>query len=92
MVEYRKFFDAEEEVGGPFELATLLQKRAVELMRGAPPLIETNSTNWIQIATDEVLAGKISLVQVPPEDLENLGQEAVASTESGSGKTRSVAS
>jgi DNA-directed RNA polymerase subunit K/omega len=92
MVEYTKIFKAEAKVGGPFELASLLQKRAVQLMRGEPALIETESTNWIQIATDEIIAGKITLVRGQPEALEELPEEAVASTEAGSGKKRSVAS
>lgn len=62
MVDYRKLFEAEKKIGGRFELAALLQKRAVQLMRGDHPLVETNLKNWIDIAAEEVLAGKISLI------------------------------
>ena len=67
MVDYRKLFEAEKKIGGRFELAALLQKRAVELMRGVQPLIETRETNWIDIAAEEVLAGKIELVPFEEE-------------------------
>ena len=67
MVDYRKLFEAEKKIGGRFELASLLQKRAVELMRGGLPLIETRETNWIDIAAEEVLAGKIELIPFDDE-------------------------
>lgn len=74
MVDYRKLFEAEKKIGGRFELASLLQKRAVQLMRGDQPLVDTRHTNWIDIATEEVLAGKIELV-VFEDEFGNGGEE-----------------
>lgn len=62
MVDYVKLFRAEEKIGGRFELAALLQKRAVQLMRGDQPLVESKGTNWIEIALEEILADKVCLV------------------------------
>ena len=74
-------------VGGRFKLSTLIQKRLVQLNQGANPLIDTTSTDKMEIVLQEIRAGKIRLdmsdnVQAvddapdfsqPPElDLENL--------------------
>ena len=55
---------AEVRVGGKYALTTLLQKRAVELMRGAPRLVEAKGKDLTEIALQEILAGKIELVVV----------------------------
>tara|TARA_B100000959_G_C14938911_1_gene606919 strand:+ start:297 stop:575 length:279 start_codon:yes stop_codon:yes gene_type:complete len=68
MADYTKFFQAEELVGGRFKLASLMQKRIVELMQGAVPLVETSSIRLSEIALDEILDGKIQLV--PASELE----------------------
>lgn len=44
-----------------YQLVSLLSKRARELMFGAKPLIENKSSNFIEIAIKEVMAGKIKL-------------------------------
>ena len=59
--------ELEQKVGGRVRLTTLLQKRIRELVAGAPKLVETRSENPIDVAIEEVRAGKIELV---PEDLE----------------------
>jgi len=50
-------------VGGKFKLTTLIQKRMVELNRGASPLVEVEGEEpdaW-QIVVQEILEGKIEL-------------------------------
>jgi DNA-directed RNA polymerase subunit K/omega len=54
---------ASRQVGGTFKLTALLQKRVVELMRGDPKLVEGRYDNLIEIALQEVLEEKITLVQ-----------------------------
>lgn len=44
-----------------FLVSSLVQKRTQELVRGAPPLVETRSDNPITIALDEILEGRITL-------------------------------
>jgi DNA-directed RNA polymerase subunit omega len=59
--------DTEEElvrkVGGKFSLTTLLQKRMVELNRGAPPLVKVQGDrrDLRRIVCQEVLENKIAL-------------------------------
>jgi DNA-directed RNA polymerase subunit omega len=55
----------ETSVGGRFKLTALLQKRIRELVAGAPRLVDIKSDNPIDIAIEEIRAGKIELV---PED------------------------
>jgi len=44
-----------------FELVSLLTKRARELMFGAQTLVETNSSDFVNIAIKEIVAGKIKV-------------------------------
>jgi DNA-directed RNA polymerase omega subunit len=54
--------DLAERCGGRFKLSVLLQKRARELVRGVPPLIEDmDSADPIDIALEELKRGLIEL-------------------------------
>ena len=59
-----------EKAGGKFALTSLLQKRVVELNRGAPPLVEMDphEKNLRRVACREILEGKISLA--PLDEIE----------------------
>jgi DNA-directed RNA polymerase subunit omega len=65
-------------VGGSFRLSVLLQKRIIELVRGAPPVIENpeKERGPIEVALREILEGKISLEMIPSEDFEKLVEQA----------------
>ncbi|MBA21226.1 MAG: hypothetical protein CMJ97_07610 [Planctomycetes bacterium] len=74
--------DTEEElvqmVGGKFRLTSLIQKRIVELNRGAAPLVEfedNDEPTLKQIVIKEILEGKIELAE--REELDQALQEAV---------------
>ncbi len=69
-------------VGGKFKLTSLIQKRIVELNRGALPLVEeeendelTGMSRLRKIAIKEILEGKIELAE--REELDQALQEAV---------------
>ena len=67
-------------VGGKFRLTSLIQKRIVELNRGAPPLVEfedNDEPTLKQIVIKEILEGKIELAK--REELDQALQEAVIS-------------
>jgi DNA-directed RNA polymerase subunit omega len=59
--------ELEQKVGGRFKLTALLQKRIRELVAGAPRLVDVRTDNPIDVAIEEIRAGKIELV---PEDAE----------------------
>ncbi len=48
-------------VGGRFKLSTLIQKRLVALNGGHRPLIQTESTDKLQIVIQEIMQDKIYL-------------------------------
>jgi DNA-directed RNA polymerase subunit omega len=48
-------------VGGRFKLSTLIQKRLVQLNRGAPPLVDTPGKPGMQTVIQEILQDKIYL-------------------------------
>ena len=65
-------------VGGKFKLTSLIQKRSVELNRGAPPLVEfedNDEPTLKQTVIKEILEGKIELGE--REELDQALQEAV---------------
>jgi DNA-directed RNA polymerase subunit omega len=48
-------------VGGRFKLSTLIQKRMVALNAGGRPLVDTDSTDKMQIVIEEIKQDKIYL-------------------------------
>jgi DNA-directed RNA polymerase subunit omega len=50
-----------KKVPNNFMLTTLLSKRVRELRRGARPLIETKSKNFVEIAMEEIKQGKVEV-------------------------------
>ena len=54
--------ELESRVGGRFQLTALLQKRIRELVAGAPRLVDVRSDNPIDVAIEEIRAGKVALV------------------------------
>ena len=76
-----KVMDLAEKAGGLFRLTVLLQKRVRELVGGAPPLVETDDTNPINIAMQEVEEGAIELVDLSEEELAALEAETQMASE-----------
>lgn len=74
-----------QKVGGKFKLTTLIQKRLVQLNRGAPPLVESQGKPTMGTVVEEILTDKIYLdtsdnvVLVPDDapDLEKMLMEEV---------------
>ncbi|MGR3179194.1 MAG: DNA-directed RNA polymerase subunit omega [Candidatus Anammoxibacter sp.] len=65
-----------ERAGGIIKLTVLLQKRARELIKGMPRLIEIDSDSPVEIAFEEFRQHKISLVEpdemlIASEETEN---------------------
>lgn len=48
-------------VGGRFKLSTLIQKRMVQLNKGARPLVDTTEEDKMAIVLQEILQDKIFL-------------------------------
>lgn len=50
-----------------YSLVVLAAKRARQIKEGAPLLIDTESTNPLTVALEEIAAGKINFIEAPPE-------------------------
>ncbi len=65
MIEALKSEEIVEMAGGRFRLCALIQRRLVELMEGARPLVEREGRSDLELVVQEILQGKIA-----PEDFE----------------------
>ncbi len=62
MIEKLRNDDIIEKVGGRFKLTALIQKRWLELMRGARPLVENiQGKTEMEIVIEEINQGKIAI-------------------------------
>ena len=62
MIEEFKSKEIVEKVGGKFKLSALIQKRMVELMQGARPLIEDiEGKTSMEIVVAEIMQDKIAI-------------------------------
>jgi len=53
--------DIVNKVGGRFKLSSLIQKRLVALNRGAPPLVDMQTKDKMEIVVEEIMQDKIYL-------------------------------
>lgn len=60
MIEALKSDEIVNKVGGRFRLCALIQRRLVQLMEGARPLIERDGRSDLELAIEEIMQGKIS--------------------------------
>jgi DNA-directed RNA polymerase subunit omega len=71
MIEELKNTDIVNKVGGRFKLSALIQKRMLEIMQGARPLIEdTEGLTMMEIVVQEIVEDKIAIdngTSVEPE-------------------------
>ena len=71
MIEAFRNDDIVRMVGGRFRLAALIQRRWIQLMQGARPMVETRGLTDMEVVVKEILEGKIELITPPepePED------------------------
>ncbi len=62
MIEALKSDDIVKKVGGRFKLTALIQKRMLQLMDGARPLVEVHDGQTpLEIVIDEILQDKIAI-------------------------------
>jgi len=61
MIEALKSDDIINRVGGRFKLTALIQKRWLELMQGARPMVDPEGLTEIEVVVEEVVQGKIGI-------------------------------
>jgi len=59
MIDGLKDDDIIKRLGGRFRLTALIQRRLVELMQGARPMVDTRGLTDIEVVVQEILDGKI---------------------------------
>jgi DNA-directed RNA polymerase subunit omega len=66
MIEEFKNSEIVDKIGGKFKLSALIQKRMVELMQGARPLIEDiEGKTMMEIVVAEIMQDKIAIDDTP---------------------------
>ena len=61
MIEALKSDEIVNKVGGRFKLTALIQKRMLELMDGARPLVERDNLTDLEVVIQEILQDKIAI-------------------------------
>ncbi len=61
MIEALKSEEIVEKMGGRFKLCALIQRRLVELMEGARPLVEREGRSDLELVIEEILSEKIAI-------------------------------
>jgi DNA-directed RNA polymerase subunit omega len=61
MIEALKSDEIVNKVGGRFKLTALIQKRMLELMDGARPLVERHNMTDLEVVIQEILQDKIAI-------------------------------
>ncbi len=61
MIEALQDDELVNRVGGRFKLTALIQKRWLELLQGARPLVPVEGKSDIEIIVQEILEGKIGI-------------------------------
>ena len=61
MIEALKSDEIVNKVGGRFKLTALIQKRLLELMDGARPLVDDSNLTSMEIVIQEILQDKIAV-------------------------------
>ena len=60
-LDYKKIDELANRAGGALRLTSLIVSRARQIVRKSPVLVETETDDPVQIAFQELLAGKIRL-------------------------------
>jgi DNA-directed RNA polymerase subunit omega len=61
MISALKSDDIVSKVGGRFKLTALIQKRILELMDGARPLVDRGNMTDLEVVVQEILQDKIAI-------------------------------
>ena len=67
MIEALRHDDIILMCGGRFKLAALIQRRWVQLMQGARPMVDIKGLTDMEVVVKEILEGKISMEFVDEE-------------------------
>ncbi len=61
MIEAFKSDEIIDKFGGRFKLCRLIQRRWLQLMQGARPMVETKGLTDLEVVVSEIMEGKIEM-------------------------------
>ncbi len=61
MIEALRHDDLVDKLGGRFKLAALIQRRWLQLLQGARPMVQSKGLTDMEIIVQEILEGKIEM-------------------------------
>ena len=67
MIEAFRHDDIINKFGGRFKLCALIQRRWIQLLQGARPMVETKGLTDLEVVVKEILEGKIDMELVEDE-------------------------
>ena len=65
MIEALRHDDLMDKVGGRFKLTSLIQRRWLQLLQGARPMVDPKGLTEMEVVIKEILEGKIDFEIVP---------------------------
>jgi DNA-directed RNA polymerase subunit omega len=81
MIEALKSDDIVNKMGGRFKLCALIQRRLIQLMDGARPLVERDGRSDLEVAIQEIAENKITLEFPAPQSKKALAAAKAAEDE-----------
>lgn len=67
MIEVLRHDDIIEKIGGRFKLTALIQRRWLELLQGARPMVDPKGLTEMEVVIQEILEGKVEMELVEDE-------------------------
>ncbi len=64
MIDILKSDEIINKIGGRFKLTALIQRRWLQLMQGARPMVETEGLTELEVVLKEIVEGKIEPVRL----------------------------
>jgi DNA-directed RNA polymerase subunit omega len=68
MIEALRHDDIVDKFGGRFKLAALIQRRWLQLMQGARPMVNPKGLTEMEVVVKEIVEGKIEMELLEEED------------------------
>ena len=67
MIEALRHDDIIEKIGGRFKLTALIQRRWLELLQGARPMVDPEGLTEMEVVIQEILEGKVEMELIEDE-------------------------
>lgn len=71
MIEAFRNDDIVDKFGGRFKLCAMIQRRWLQLLQGARPMVESQGLTDLEIVVKEILEGKLEMELVSEDETED---------------------